>query len=321
MKRSIGWTLFLAMAPTLIFAQAYPAKPIRVTVPMEPGGAGVDYAARQVTSKMSEGLGQPVIVENRPGANGMIGSEMVARAAPDGYTLLFTTPSTHITSVFLIKKMPFDPVKDFTPISAVVEPATCIVVHASVPAASARQFLEYAKSNPGKLTYGSAGIGSTYHFAAERLRQAAGIDMLHVPYKSAPSALTGVLSGQIQVSFTTLASAMPHARAGKIRILGVLERTRHPRYPDVPAISETVPAFEKPASWFGFFGPGGLPQPVLKRLNAEIVKALNTPEVRLKYEESAMFVIGNTPEEFAASIRKGYEVYGEAARAAGVRPE
>jgi tripartite-type tricarboxylate transporter receptor subunit TctC len=212
-------------------------------------------------------------------------------------------------------------VKDFTPISAAVEPATCIVVHASVPAGSAGEFLEHARRNPGKLSYGSAGIGSTYHFAAERLKQAAELDMLHVPYKSAPSALTAVVSGQIQVSFTTLASAMPHARAGKIRILGVLERTRHPRFPDVPAVSETVPAFEKPASWFGFFGPGALPQPVLSRLNAEIVKALNAPEVRAKYEEAAMFVIGNTPEQFAAAIRRGHEVYGQAAKAAGIRPE
>jgi tripartite-type tricarboxylate transporter receptor subunit TctC len=313
------FALALGAAPAP--AQTFPVKPIRLMVPFEPGSLGVDYAVRQVTPKMSEGLGQPVVIENRPGANGMIGAEVVARAAPDGYTLLFTTPSTHITSVFLPKKMPFDPVKDFTPITAAVEPATCIVVHASVPAGNAREFLEHAKRNPGKLSYGSAGIGSTYHFAAERLKQAAELDMFHVPYKSAPSALTAVVSGQIQVSFTTLASAMPHARAGKVRILGVLERTRHPRYPDVPAVSETVPAFEKPASWFGFFGPGGLPQPVLARLNAEIVKALNAPEVRLKYEEAAMFVIGNTPEQFAASITRGYEVYGKAAKAAGVRPE
>ena len=302
-------------------AQSFPAKPIRVMVPFESGAAGVDFAVRQLTPRMSEGLGQPVVIENRPGANGMIGAEMVARAQPDGYTLLFTTPSTHITSVFLLKKMPFDPVKDFTPITVAVEPATCIVVHAAVPANSMKEFIEYVRRNPGKLSYGSAGVGSTYHFAAERLKQATGLDMVHVPYKSAPSALTAVVSGQIEVAFSSVASVMPHVRAGKIKLLGVLERSRHPRFADIPSVSETVPSFEKPASWFGFFGPAGLPRPILARLHDEIVKALNAPENKAKYDESAMFVIGNTPEQFAASIKRGYEVYGEAAKAAGVKPE
>jgi len=325
MKRLASLVLLIgsgacALAPAAL-AQSFPAKPIRLMVPFEPGAAGVDFAVRQMTPKMSEGLGQPVVIENRAGANGMIGAEMVSRAQPDGYTLLFTTPSTHITSVFLLKNMPFDPVKDFTPITAAVEPATCIVVHVAVPAGSMKEFIEYVRRNPGKLSYGSAGIGSTYHFAAERLKQAAGLDMVHVPYKSAPSSLTAVVSGQIEVSFSTVASVMPNVRAGKIRLLGVLERTRHPRFTDVPTVSETVPSFEKPASWFGFFGPRGLPPPILARLHTEIVKALNAPEVKARFDESGMFVIGNTPEQFAASIKRGYEVYGEAAKAAGVRPE
>ena len=311
----------LCGAPVLAFSQAYPARPIRLMVPFEPGAAGVDYVVRLITPKMSEGLGQPVVIENRAGANGMIGAELVARAAPDGYTLLFTTPSTHVTSVFLLKKMPFDPVRDFTPISAAVEPATCIVTNVSLPVTTVAELIDYAKRNPGKLSYGSAGIGSTYHFAAERLKLAAGIDMVHVPYKSAPSSLTAVVSGQIQVSFTTVASAMPQVKAGKIRVLGVIERVRHPRFPDIPSVSETVPSFEKPASWFGYFGPAGLPQPIVARLNAEIVKSLNSREVSAKLEESAMFVIGSSPAEFAAALARGYEVYGEAAKAAGVKPE
>ncbi len=302
-------------------AQSYPVKPIHLLVPFEPGAAGVDYAVRQITPRMSAGLGQPVVIENRAGANGMIGAEMVAHAQPDGYTLLFTTPSTHITVVFLRKTMPYDPVKDFTPITAAVEPATSLVVNAAVPVSSMQEFIAYVKQNPGKLSYGSAGIGSTYHFAAERLKQAAGLDMVHVPYKSAPSSVTAVVSGEIQVSFSTVASVMPHVRAGKIKILGVLERTRHPSFPDIPSVSETVPAFEKPASWFGFFGPAKMRPPVVARLHSEIVKSLNAPEVKARFEESAMFVIGNTPEQFAASIAKGYEIYGKAAEAAGIKAE
>jgi tripartite-type tricarboxylate transporter receptor subunit TctC len=302
-------------------AQAYPAKPIRLSVPFVAGGIGVDYVARLLSPKIAEALGQPVVIENRPGANGMIGSEMVARAAPDGYTLLFTTPSTHITSVFLMKKLPFDPVKDFTPITATVEPATCIVVHTSVPARSVKELVEYAKRNPGKLSYGSPGIGSVYHLTAELFKQAADVDILHVPYKGAPQAVSDAAAGQIQVSFTTVANAMPHVRGGNLRILAVLEGSRYASLPDVPTVGETVPGFEKPASWFAFFGPAALPQPILGRLHGEIIKAMNAPDVKAKFDEAAFAVIGNTPAEFAAMLKRNFEVYGRAAKAAGVKPE
>lgn len=311
--------LFLA-APLTVFSQAYPSRPIRMIVPFPPGPA-LDLVARLVTAKMGESLGQPIVVENRSGANGAIGSELVARAAPDGYTLLAGTASTHVTAVFLAKNLPYDPQKDFTPITASVEPVTCLVVNASVSANSVNELIEHARRNPGKLSYGSSGVGSVFHMMGELFKQTTGVDMVHVPYKGVVPAMSDVAAGQIPMTFIAVANAIPHMRTGKVKILATLEPGRYAGLPGVPSIAESVPNFRKPASWFGFFGPAGLPQPTLARLNAEMVKALNAPDVRTKLEDVGYAVIGNTPEQFAALIKAGMQQYGGIIKAAGIQAE
>jgi tripartite-type tricarboxylate transporter receptor subunit TctC len=307
-------------APLVAAAQAYPAKAIRIVMPFPPGSS-VDSVSRLIAQKMSEAFGQPVVIDNRVGANGMIGSEYVARSAPDGYTLVFTTPSTHVTSIFLSKNVPYDPVKDFTPIGAAVEPLTCIVVQPSLPVNSLKELIEYAKRNPGKLTYGSTGVGSVFHLTGEALKIATGIDMLHVPYKGTADSLSAVMGGQISMNLTAVANAYPLVSAGKLKALVVLETVRYPAMPDVPVIGDVVPGFEKPASWFALFGPAGLPQPIVGRLNAEMVKALKAPDVRPKLDAIGLAVIANSPEQFAAMFKRAFEVYGKVVKAAGIKPE
>lgn len=309
-----------ALAPVAARAQAWPARPVRIVVPF-PAGSALDLVARMVAPRMQEAYGQPVVVENRVGANGMIGSEMVARSPPDGYTIQIGTPGTHVTSIFLNKNVPYDPVKDFTPIAAAVEPATCVVVNPSLAVHSIRELIDYAKRNPGKLSYGTSGIGSVFHLAGVLFNQTAGVDLVHVPYKGVAPAMTDVVAGRILVNFTSVADAMPHIKAGKARMLAVLEPKRYPGLPEVPTVTETLSAFQKPATWFGFLGPAGLPQPILARLNGEIVKAITASDSRARLEGMGLNVIANTPEQFAALIRSGIEQYGRIVRSAGIQPE
>ena len=319
--RHLSAMAVLSCAAQLAQAQAYPAKPVHVVIPFSGGGASMDTVARLLGSRMSVGLGQPMVVENRPGANGMIGAQQVSRAAADGYTLLFTSTSTHVTAVFLSKNVPYDPVKDFTPISAVVEPATVIAVHPSMPVQTMAQLVDYAKKAPGKLSYTSSGIGSVFHLSGEMLKTAAGIDMVHVPYKGNQQAITDALSGRIEVLLNSALVVAPYAKGGKLKMLAVMEGKRFAGLPDIPTIGESVKGFEKPSSWFGYFGPAGLPPPVVARLHGEIVKALAVPEVRGRLEEAGMGVIGNSPAEFAQLMQRGFEVYGRAVKLAGVEPE
>ena len=324
MQRSPQLVLFLAAAALLTpgnaHAQAPSSRPLKIVVPFPPGN-GTDILARLMAPKMTQALGQPVVVENRGGANGMIGAEAVARAAPDGTTILFTSPSTHVTSIFLSKNLPYDPVRDFTPITAAVEPVTVMIVNPSVPAGSVKELIAYAKAHPGKLDYSSPGIGAVFHMSGELFKLGAGVDIVHVPYKGASPALAGVIAGEVSIGFNSLASVLPHMRSGKVKVLAVLEANRYPGLPQVPSIGEFVPGFEKPASWFGLFGPAALPAPVLARLHEEIVKSLKERDVSSKIDELAMSVIANTPEEFSAMIRAGIEQYGRLIRAAGIQPE
>jgi tripartite-type tricarboxylate transporter receptor subunit TctC len=301
-------------------AQQWPSRPVKIVVPFPPGN-GTDILARLMAPKMTQALGQAVIVENRGGANGMIGAEAVAHAAPDGTTILFTSPSTHVTSIFLSKNLPYDPVRDFTPITAAVETVTVMIVNPSVPASSVKELIAYAKAHPGKLDYSSPGIGAVFHMSGELFKLGAGVDIVHVPYKGASPALAGVIAGEVSIGFNSLASVLPHMRSGKVKVLAVLEANRYRGLPQVPAIGEFVPDFEKPASWFGLFGPAALPAPVLARLHEEIVKSLKERDVSSKIDELAMSVIANTPEQFSAMIRTGIEQYGRLIRAAGIQPE
>jgi tripartite-type tricarboxylate transporter receptor subunit TctC len=306
--------------PLMAFAQAWPSKSIRLVVPYPPGGS-TDLLARTIGIKVGEALGQQIIVDNRAGAGGMLGSDIVARSAPDGYTILLGTGATHGLTLLLSKTVPYDPVKDFTPITAAVEVPIILVVHPSVPGASAKELVDWAKKNPGKLSFGSSGTGSPHHLSGELLKQVAGIDMVHVPYKGAAPAVQDLIGNQIPAVFTTLSTALPHIKGGKIRAVGFVEAKRQPSVPEIPTIGESVPGYVMPASWLGFFAPAGLPDAILKRLNAEIVKAVQSPDVKAKLEAAGMPVVGTGSEEFARMVKDDIETFRRIVTAAGIKPE
>jgi tripartite-type tricarboxylate transporter receptor subunit TctC len=304
----------------MVFAQAWPSKPIRLVVPYPPGGS-TDLLARTIGAKVGEALGQQIIVDNRAGAGGMLGSDIVARAAPDGYTLLLGTGATHGLTLLLSKTVPYDPVKDFTAITAAVEVPIILCVSLQVPAANAKELVDYAKKNPGKLAFGSSGTGSPHHLSGELFKQLTGIDIVHVPYKGAAPAMQDLIGGQIPMVFTTLSTALPHIKGGKIRAIGFVEAGRQPSLPETPTIGESIAGYVMPASWLGFFGPAGLPEPIVKRLNTEIVKAVQAPEVRAKLEAAGMPVVGTGSEEFAKMVKDDIETFRRIVTAAGIKPE
>jgi tripartite-type tricarboxylate transporter receptor subunit TctC len=302
-------------------AQGWPAgRPITMVVPFPPGPA-LDLVARLVAGKVGEAMGQTIVVENRSGANGTIGSNLVARAAPDGFTLLAATAGTHVTAVHLMKSLPYDPVRDFTPIAAAVEPVTCLAVNADVPVNSVGELIAYAKSRPDELSYGSSGVGSVFHMLGELFNQTAGVRIKHVPYRGVVPAMQDVISGHIPMVFISVSNALPAVQSRRVKILATLEPVRWKRLAQVPSMSEIIPAFKKPSSWFGFLGPAGLPHAITTRLNGEIVKALNAPDVVSKLDDNGMTVIGGTPEQFAALIADGIARYGAIIKAAGIQPE
>jgi len=302
-------------------AQSWPAgRPITMVVPFPPGPA-LDLVARLVAGRLGDALGQTIVVENRSGANGTIGSNLVARAAPDGFTLLAATAGTHVTAVHLMKSLPYDPVRDFTPIAAAVEPVTCLAVNADVPVNSVGELIGYAKSRPDELSYGSSGVGSVFHMLGELFNQTAGVRIKHVPYRGVVPAMQDVMSGHIPMVFISVSNALPAVQSGRIKILATLEPVRWKRLAQIPSMSEIIPAFKKPSSWFGFLGPAGLPRDVTTRLNTEIIKALEAPDVVGKLDDNGMTVIGGTPEEFAALIADGIVRYGAIIKAAGIQPE
>ena len=312
--------LLLAASSHGANSQTFPSKPVRLVVPYPPGG-NVDIVGRLLVPKMSEALGQPVVVDYRAGANGAIGSEHVARAAPDGYTIIIGNSATHVTSQLLTKNLPFDPIRDFTPIAAAVEPVTFLLMNPTVPANNLRELIEHVRRNPGKVAFGSIGIGSNLHLTGELINKFAGIEMVHVPYKGLAQAVTDTIAGQVQITFSSPSASIGFMKAGKLRVMAVVTATRYPGLPDVPAAGEIIPGFENPSGWFGYFGPAKLPGPVLARLNNAIVGALSAADVRGKLDEGGMTVIANTPEEFAVFQRKSFEIYARAIQAAGLKPE
>ena len=321
-KKMIGCLLLVvvSMAGVPAIAQDYPNRPIKLVVPYAPGGS-TDLLARAVAQKMSESMGQPIVVENRGGGGGVIGSDLVARAAPDGYTFMVGTGATHGIVKFTMKALPYDPVKDFTALTEAAEVPIVLAVHPSVPANSAVEFAEYVKKNPGKVSYGSSGTGSPHHLAGELFKQVTGIDMVHVPYKGAGPSMQDLVGGQIAAVFTTLSTAIPQARGGRIRMLGLVEAKRQTSVPDLPTIGESVAGYAMPRSWLGFFGPAGMPAPIVKRLNAELLKALHAPDTRTKLEAAGMPVIGTSAEEFAAVVKDDFEMYRTISTGAGIKPE
>jgi tripartite-type tricarboxylate transporter receptor subunit TctC len=269
---------------------------------------------------MAQALGQPLVYDNRAGANGAIGSEIVARSAPDGYTILTGTSSTHLSSIFLTKNLPYDPIKDFAPIIALTDPSTCLAVHVSVPVNSVKELIDYAKRNPGKLSFSSSGTGGFLHLAMEQFKQAAGLDIVHVPYKGAGPQVIDLAAGRVQTAVISLAQGRPLAAAGKLRILAFMDRYSFVP-PGAPVLAELVPGFEKLLAYMGFYGPAGLPRPIVSRLNAEAQKALNSPDVRDKFTEIDYGIIGGSPEDFVAMFNKGLKVYARVIKAAGIEPE
>jgi len=309
-----------ALLPAAAHAQSWPSRPITMVVPFPPGPA-LDLVARTVGAKIADPLGQPLVVENRTGANGAIGSSAVARAAPDGYTLLAATAGTHVTAPYLMKNLPYDPIKDFTPIVAAVEPVTCLAVKASLPVNSVPELIAYAKAHPDELSYGSSGVGSVFHLMGELFNQTAGVKIKHVPYRGVAPAMQDVIGGHIPMVFISVANAEPAAKAGQVKILAVLEPERFSKMKDVPSMSEIIPAFRKPSSWFGFFGPPGLPQPIVDRLNGEMMKALKAPDIEQTFATNGYAVIGGTPQQFGNLIKDGLERYGAIIKSAGIQPE
>ena len=303
-----------------LLAQSYPSKPVHVIVPFAPGSV-LDILARLVGEKMAASFGQPVLVDNRAGAGGRVGAEQLTHSAPDGYTILFTSSGAIVGGAFLVKGLPYDILKDFTPIVAGASPVDCLIVNAALPVNSAKELIEYARRNPGKLAYGSNGIGSTFHMVGEVIKQVAGINMLHVPFQGAPEQTNALITGQIQVGFNAYSVARTQSNAGKVKLLAVLRDQRYAGAPGVPTLSEALPGYRSLPNWFGYFGPAGLPQPVTARLNAEIVKGLRTPEVLAKVDQLGLIALGDSPEQFAALVRTSYDLYGKAVKAAKLQPQ
>ena len=316
MKTLLGIAL-LAMA-AVAHAQPYPARAVRMIISFPPGGA-LDVVGRPVAQKLSEAFKQPVVVENRGGAGGTIGSEYVAKQAPDGHVILLTAGTSHGTGSSFYANLPYDPIKDFVAIAAAVEVVVALAAHPSGPS-SVADLIQQAKAHPGKLSYGSSGIGSPMHLAGELLRESAKIDIVHVPYKGAGPAIADLLGGQIPLAFVSLASVMGHVKAGKLKALAVVEPQRYKGMPEIPTIKETVASYEMFTSWLGFFAPAGTPPQVVARLNAEINRALADPELGGQLEARALVRLNTTPEQFTEMVKKELALGARFAKMLGVKP-
>ena len=295
-------TVFVIAAAVQAIAQGvYPSKPIKIIAPVQPGG-GVDLVARQIGDRLGKALGQPVVVENQSGGGGVVGSLATARAAPDGYTLMVGYVGTHGTNP-AVRKLPYDAIKDFTPIAMIGGTPNILVVPPGVPANNLREFIAYAKANPGKLSYGSSGPGTLTHLAMEQFKVATDLDIVHVPYRGIGPAFADILGGQTQAMLPGLAAALPHIKAGKVRPLAVTGRKRHPLVPDVPTFEESGFTGFDGVQWYGIVGPANLPAPIVARLNDEINRMLESTDLRERLSGEALEPMPMTPEQFGRYIR------------------
>jgi len=317
--KTIFCVLALLLAVTAQAQDAYPSKPVRIIVPSAPGG-GTDIVARLLGQNLAKTMGQPFVIDNRPGAGNVIGAEAAARAAPDGYTLLMA-PSTIAINHIVKKDLPYDVLRDFAPITQMVSLPNVLVVTASLPVRSLAEFIALAKQKPGELTFGSAGIGTAPHLAMELLISATGIELRHVPYKGVAPALTDIIAGRVSCMTVNALSARRHVEAGTLRSLVVTGSERMRDLPNVPAVAETGYPKAQSFQWFGLLAPARTPAPVIARLQAETARALKTPEMRDRLAIEGADPVGSTPAEFAALIRHEMEKWTEVARAANIKPE
>ena len=314
----IGATGLAALAAAPVRAQqAWPTRPVRLLVTFAPGGF-TDIAARVLAERLSAELGQQVVVDNRAGAGGVIGTEAAARGAPDGHTLLMGTISTHAMNVGLYRSLPYDPLRDFAPVSRVATAPNLLVVHPSTGVADVTGLIARAKERPGSLTYGSGGNGTSSHLAGELFKSVARVDLLHVPFRSTAPATSALVAGQVDLMFDTLPSALPHSREGRLRALGVTALRRLATAPDLPAVAETVPGFEM-GVWVGLFAPAGTPRPIVERLDAATRGALASPELRARFAELGLEPFPAGPAELGAYLAAEIEKWGGVVRSADIR--
>jgi len=308
----------LATIAALANAQAWPAKPIKWIVPFAPGGT-TDILARTVGEKLALALGQPVVIENKPGAGGGVGAEFTAKAAPDGYTIMGGTISTHAINASLYNKLPYDPVKDFVAITLIARVPNMLVVNPAIPAANVKELIALLKANPNKYSFASSGNGTSQHLSGELFKTMAGVEMQHIPYKGSPPALQDVVGGQVTMTFDNITTALPLAKAGKLRALAVTTAKRSAVAPDVPTLAESgLPGFEV-GSWQGVFAPAGTPPEIVRRLNVEIVKALNLPDVREKLSGMGAEIVADSPEEFSALVKSEVVKWADVVKKSGAR--
>jgi tripartite-type tricarboxylate transporter receptor subunit TctC len=300
-------------------AQDYPNKPIRMVVGFPPGG-GTDVVARILAPRMSELLGQPIVIDNRPGATGTVAAGQVAKAPPDGYTIMMGHVSVNAIAPSLFSSLSYDVLKDFAPIALAAAVPHLVTVHPSLPATDLKQLIAHLKANPGKLTFPSAGNGSMPHLAGEIFKSLAGVQVMHVPYKGTGQSMQDLLGGQHLVAFDTMPAASPHVRSGKLRALAVSSAARVPSFPDVPTAEEAGLAGYQVTTWYGLFAPAGTPAPIVKRLHAEAVKAMQTPDTKAKLDGiGADGTVSRSPEEFAALVRSDTARYAKLVKEIGLR--
>ena len=313
--------LWLGLFAPAADAQGYPSRPIRLVVPYPPGGP-LDIMARAIGQKLAEALGQPVLVDNKPGAGGNIGADLVAKAAPDGYTILMGAVATHAINPTLYPNIPYDPVRDFTPVALVAVVPNVLVVNPALPVTSVKELIELARARPGYLNFASGSTGSTGHLAGELFNALAGVQMVHIPYRGGAPAMADLLVGQVQLMFDNLANALPQVRGGKLRALAVTSAQRSAFASDLPTLAEAgVSGFDL-TTWFGVFLPGNAPRDIVNRLNGEIVRALNTPDMRERLVKmGAEPPASNTPEQFSVFIRQEFDKYARVIKASGAKVE
>jgi tripartite-type tricarboxylate transporter receptor subunit TctC len=310
--------LTLAILSFQAFGQPYPAKAVRMIVPYPPGG-GNDTFGRLFAAKLSDRMGQAFVVENRPGAGTMIGTEAAAKSAPDGYTILLSSIATHALSPNLYSRVPYDPIKDFAPITLLGIAPTVLVINQEVPAKTLQDLISLAKAKPGALAYASGGNGTPPHINAEVFKAVAGVDLLHVAYKGGGPALTDLIAGRVQLMLDTAASAMPHVRSGKLRALALSAAKRSAEYPDLPTFGEAgLPQYETNA-WYSMHAPAGTPPEIVRRLNRELVAILKDPDIVARFKQLSTEPVGNSPEQFGAFVKAELDKYARIIKSAGIR--